>query len=1397
MVQRYSKSPVHSPVLEILEPRLLLDAVPGAEPVEPTDFPPLTILAASDAYEVDDSGLSSKSILTDGTPQVHSFHTSSDVDWVRFLLGQTMHLVIETDGTAGDTEMWLYGPNDYVTEMAYDDDGGNGSFSRIDTVLGSAWYFLKVSEYYGDTVDAYTIQVTATPVVPDSYEPDNLAASATLLAPNGVAQSHSIHIPGDVDWAEFRLNQPAHVQLEIDGGTDDMEAWLYGPNSAATEIAYADNWSGGTFGFSQGLQAGTYYAKIAAYSGSDVVDSYTVSLTSTTGGGDAYEIDDSSQWAHVIGTNGTRQMRSIHVPGDTDWAKFTLAHTSAVTIETDGASGSTEMWLYGPDDPTWELDYDDGDWGWEFASIVRTAADPLAPGTYYVEVTDFEQDDVIADYSLSVTAVPLLPDAYEPDNTGPQATLIAANGSSQTHSFHEAADVDWLRFSLTTTSGVWIETSGDFGGDTEMWLYGSNSYTSEIAYDDEGGVDSFSRIVESGLAPGTYYVKVSEYYGDTLASYDISVSRFDSGPDAYESDNTSAQARSITTDGAAQTHSIHAAGDTDWVRFTLADPSEILIETDGPAGSTEMWLYAAGDLVNELDYDDGDWGWEFASIGSDSVGVLDPGTYYVKVAEYDNDEAIPIYTITVDAKPVIPDAWENDDDPAAAGPIPTDGSAQQHSIHVAGDVDWVRFDVTEQSAAVLETAGAAGDTEIALYRDGDFSSSIAYDDDGGAGSFSRIVFDENDPLSPGTYYLEVAAYGWDEVIDSYTISVTVEVVDPFVEILDPISGQYVAGHLDLGWRDVHESYSADIRFYIDLDSDPNNGVGHTLLTTAAEDPDAAGDTALVALPAGYGPRAEPYYVWGRMADAGDTYDSNVVPILVVDRMVRQDDPWGDAYGGDAYEVYGMEVAMVGDLLYFRARTDYDPLDDGGDVYINVGATHLTSGGIVSGIAVNAHATDKDPVVPGDLYRHAEFEVGTEKPDIPTFIKDYADHLAGNSAIAVTVVADLPWYYEISGFVDTNVLPGWDPALDVEVLWSMYCGNDTALAVMGGVVPVEDAAVVGRHVFYNRSTFDGNDPLPNAGDDAAIAPDKVALLPDQTAMSANYTSYSRGINGIMIDIAGLAGTPTAADFEFKVGNSNDPDTWATAPAPASITVRFGEGTDGGDRVTLIWDDNAIQKSWLQVTVKATANTGLAEDDVFYFGNAIGETGNSEAEALVNANDVVGTRDNPHGPFNRAMIDDAYDFNRDRLVNATDVILARDNQTSPFTMLKLITVPAMPAGSEGGRSAAVDTSFADDPVATEPSGASIEPTAAVDVFADQTPEPISTTSSSESQDDSVLLDGLAVLAIEPLAPVVNGGLDSEPDPAQPVGLADAGWTGSQVQLESVLTALEPLELDPLKV
>ena len=151
-----------------------------------------------------------------------------------------------------------------------------------------------------------------------------------------------------------------------------------------------------------------------------------------------------------------------------------------------------------------------------------------------------------------------------------------------------------------------------------------------------------------------------------------------------------------------------------------------------------------------------------------------------------------------------------------------------------------------------------------------------------------------------------------------------------------------------------------------------------------------------------------------------------------------------------------------------------------------------------------------------------------------------------------------------------------------------------------------STVVGNFLFYNNSFYNGNNTTASAADDAAVATDKQPLLPGQTATDANYIDATQGINGIMVDVDDLAepGRLSAADFQFRLGDDNNPADWtALTPRPA-VTVRAGAGTGGSDRVELTWPDNTIHNQWLQVTVLADANTGLATPDVFYFGSEPG-------------------------------------------------------------------------------------------------------------------------------------------------------------------------------------------------
>ena len=225
-------------------------------------------------------------------------------------------------------------------------------------------------------------------------------------------------------------------------------------------------------------------------------------------------------------------------------------------------------------------------------------------------------------------------------------------------------------------------------------------------------------------------------------------------------------------------------------------------------------------------------------------------------------------------------------------------------------------------------------------------------------------------------------------------------------------------------------------------------------------------------------------------------------------------------------------------------------------------------------------------------------------------------------------------------------------------------------------PLEDrlflsASVLSELLFYKNS------PQFDAGgnDDAAIATDKQPLLPGQTASFTNVSSYSRGINGLMVDLSGVSGTVSTADFLFKAGTTASPSGWAAAPVPSAVLARPGAGASGSTRVEIAWSDGAITNEWLQVTVLANTDTGLITNSVFYFGSAIGATGASPF-GQVSLADEQSVHNDPHSLLNPATITDANDFNRDGRVDAADQILARNHTTSGQTGLLQLTAPPPP-------------------------------------------------------------------------------------------------------------------------
>ncbi len=237
-------------------------------------------------------------------------------------------------------------------------------------------------------------------------------------------------------------------------------------------------------------------------------------------------------------------------------------------------------------------------------------------------------------------------------------------------------------------------------------------------------------------------------------------------------------------------------------------------------------------------------------------------------------------------------------------------------------------------------------------------------------------------------------------------------------------------------------------------------------------------------------------------------------------------------------------------------------------------------------------------------------------------------------------------------------------------------DDSGGSAVSLQLPVEaintPATIVGRGISYGGSHGFAETEMPSSIE---------ALLPGQAASQSNFTNYYLGLNRVVIEVAELASSAIdSSDFEFRVGNTADPSNWMLLSATSAIalpTVSVVAGVSGQpDKVILAWPDNAIENTWLQVTMKSNARTGLTVDDVFYLGNQIGDVNgdvNSQNQILVNSFDSTSTRLN-QAPTATVGIDDPYDVDRNGRVNSFDVIRVLLNQSTGG--LLMFTPPVSP-------------------------------------------------------------------------------------------------------------------------
>ncbi len=370
--------------------------------------------------------------------------------------------------------------------------------------------------------------------------------------------------------------------------------------------------------------------------------------------------------------------------------------------------------------------------------------------------------------------------------------------------------------------------------------------------------------------------------------------------------------------------------------------------------------------------------------------------------------------------------------------------------------------------------------------------------------------------------------------------------------------------------------------------------------------------------------------------------------------------------------------IVDDKIFFNRGQD---LDFESKPTYSVRVRSTDSGGLSISESFTLSVTDvNEPVV---LTRAIETVTGNVQTTM-TNSGTWADPESNNASVTLTASlgavvknANGTWAWSHVPTTYLNNIPVTITAND-GVNISMISFNITA-----------NTFAAGRSVFYNNATG-ANLSSAGAADNAIDTSKSVLRTSGATSTFANYTNYSRGLNGLIVDIAGLPTTITnaqmLASLQFAHWNGISAGSFAALPVAAvpTVTLLSNSGVGGSARIKITFSDNTLQNTWLRVTVLANTTTGLASNDVFYFGNVIGEinTGNTATRLRVNATDTGAVRSNQSTAANSASVTNIFDVNRDGRVNATDTGIVRSNQQTAGIVAPL-TVPGAipPAGAFG--------------------------------------------------------------------------------------------------------------------
>lgn len=224
-----------------------------------------------------------------------------------------------------------------------------------------------------------------------------------------------------------------------------------------------------------------------------------------------------SQSAAIAVTSGSTISAAISTASDIDYYKITISAASNITFALTGPSGvDYDMIIY--NNSGTQIGSGTGSTATETVSLNN-----LSAGTYAIKIFGYNGANSSTCYTFKATAVASTncTTAFEPNESFSAATAISLS-TSVSSAISTSTDNDYFKVSITSSGTYAFNMTGPSGVDYDMLVYNS-SYT-QIG--SGTGLTATESVSLSGLAAGTYYVRIYGYNGaNSTSCYSLNVAK--------------------------------------------------------------------------------------------------------------------------------------------------------------------------------------------------------------------------------------------------------------------------------------------------------------------------------------------------------------------------------------------------------------------------------------------------------------------------------------------------------------------------------------------------------------------------------------------------------------------------------------------------------------------------------------------------------------------------------------------------------------------------------------------------------------------------------------------------------------------------------------------------------